>query len=234
MNILDYRKSFLIGTDPKNEVRFWVESRTRIIDGETGRSEDYIQCGSCKGEDTFPKKDFFLKDNYDFLPVFGPEHSIIFRRKAWLNPNYKTCRPIGDLFGGPKHYLIEAGTFHELKTNETIIQATHKFFPIVAQTEIWDDKTNLRAIIEYPIKTLNINIKKNVYQVDTGPVVFPDLSKRYDSYAEGLSLAFVIFNVSDFAEFIIEVPTVINDNCKIYHYSQCLSVTARNRLYALK
>ena len=29
---LDYGRSFLIGTWPENEVRFWVESRTRIID----------------------------------------------------------------------------------------------------------------------------------------------------------------------------------------------------------
>ncbi len=70
---LDYGRSFLIGRAPANEVRFWVESRTRLIDAERGTSEDYLQVGSCKSENTFAERDLFHADNYDFLPVFGPE-----------------------------------------------------------------------------------------------------------------------------------------------------------------
>lgn len=47
---LDYGRSFIISNATRNEVRFWAESRTRIIDDKTGLSEDYIQVGSCKGE----------------------------------------------------------------------------------------------------------------------------------------------------------------------------------------
>ena len=32
MQPLDYGRSFILGKWPENEVRFWVESRTRIID----------------------------------------------------------------------------------------------------------------------------------------------------------------------------------------------------------
>ena len=73
MTPLDYGRSFVIGRAPANEVRFWVESRTRWIDERAGTHEDYVQCGSCKSEDTFAEKDLFLRDNYDFLPVFGPQ-----------------------------------------------------------------------------------------------------------------------------------------------------------------
>ena len=47
---LDYGASFLIGTAPQNKVRFWVESRTRIINERNGMTEDYFQCASCKSE----------------------------------------------------------------------------------------------------------------------------------------------------------------------------------------
>ena len=93
MKPLDYGRSFLIGRAPANEVRFWAESRTRLIDEQTGRSEDYIQAGSCKSEHTFAERDLFVEDNYDFLPVFGPEYGVVFRRRAYLDEGYRDCRP---------------------------------------------------------------------------------------------------------------------------------------------
>ena len=80
---LDYGRSFLIGRAPANQVRFWVESRTRIIDEGAGRHEDFYQCASCKAESTFVEKELFRSNNYDFLPIFGPVEGVIFRRKAW-------------------------------------------------------------------------------------------------------------------------------------------------------
>ena len=238
---LDYGRSFLIGNAPGNEVRFWVESRTRIIDAEKGEHEDYIQTGSCKSEHTFAEKDLFQQDNYDFLTIFGPEHGVIFRRKAYLNPNYKEYRQARELWDGQEYHLIEAASFDELASNEAILQATYEFRPIVAQTEIWDDGTGLRAIVEYPIKTMNIIRASKTYQVDTGPVAFPDLQKRYERQVESLALAFVAFNTPHFADFVIEVPTPIRENgnegkevCQVHHYSQLLSLDAENRLYAIK
>ena len=35
MNVIDYGASFIHGSVPENRIRFWVESRTRII--EEGR-----------------------------------------------------------------------------------------------------------------------------------------------------------------------------------------------------
>ena len=37
---LDYGRSFIIGKAPSHEVRFWVESRTRITDEKSGQYED--------------------------------------------------------------------------------------------------------------------------------------------------------------------------------------------------
>ncbi len=76
----------------ENPVRFWIESRMRIIDQEKRGAIDYHQCASCKSENTFAPKDLFHKDNYDFLPIFGPEDGVIFRRKAWLNAGYRQIR----------------------------------------------------------------------------------------------------------------------------------------------
>jgi len=235
---LDYGRSFILSTAARNEVRFWVESRTRIIDERTGQHEDYIQVGSCKGERTFAPNGLFQEDNYDFMPIFGPEHSVAFRRKAYLNPQYKECLPSMDFpFGGPRYYLTEGVKTDELRDNEAIVNANYALLPIVSQTEIWNDETQLRAIIECPAKTINSRREDHSYQVDTGPIVFPDLSVRHDRYVDGISLAFVAFNVPHFADFVLEVPTTVGEGqqaCQVHHYSELLSYKARNTMWSVE
>jgi hypothetical protein len=234
---LDYGRSFILSDAARNEVRFWVESRTRIIDEQTGVSEDYIQVGSCKGERTFAPSNLFQDDNYDFMPVFGPQYSAAFRRKAYLNPQYKECLSSQDFpFGGPKYHLKEGAKVEELHDNEAIRAATYAFIPIVSQTEIWNEETQLRAIIECPAKTINTCRDSDVYQVDTGPIVFPDLSLRHDRHVDGISLAFVAFNAPHFADFVLEVPTTVGEgdqSCELHHYSKLLSLPARNTIWAV-
>jgi hypothetical protein len=240
MQPLDYGRSFLIGTAPENEVRFWVESRTRIVDERTGVEEEYVQAASCKSEDTFAAAHLFYDDNYDFLPIFGPQWGIVFRRRAWLNPNYKSIVPAASLWDGMKHRLVEAADCRELTTNAEVLDATRAFLPLVAQTEVRNETTALRAVIEYPVKTMNTRRRDCIYQVDTGPVAFPDLTVRRDRAVDGISLAFVAFNAPHFADFVVEEPTPIRSGgaegeavAAVYHYSRLLSLPARNRLFAV-
>jgi len=234
MTPLDYGRSFILGNGPQNEVRFWVESRTRIIDEETGQCKDYVQTGSCKSEDTFAAKNLFYQDNYDFLPIFGPDDGIIFRRKAHLTSGYKSCLLSTKMWNGQKYRLVEGQKITELKSNREIRETTYQFTPIVSQTEIWNQATKLRAIIECPVKTLNTNRERDLYQVDTGPIALPDLSQRYERFVDSIRLAFVAFNAPDFADFVIESPTLISETAEVLHYSQLLTLTAGNRLYAVE
>jgi hypothetical protein len=232
---LDYGRSFVIGTAPSNEVRFWVESRTRLIDDRTGTHEDYVQCGSCKSEATFADKDLFQEDNYDFLPVFGPAWGVVFRRKAYLYESYREMRPADEWWNGVKYDLVaEAG--RELTTDTEIREATYDNAPIVAQVEIAAGHSGLRAIIECPVKTMNTHREHDMYQVDTGPVMLPDLD-RHERSVDGLRLAYVAFNVATFADFVVEVPTTIGEEAgqtRIHHFSERLSLPSANRLFALK
>jgi len=232
MNCIDYSNSFICTVGNGNAPRFWVESRCRLIDDTDGTFTDYYQCGSCKSERTFAEKDLFQAPNYDFLPFFSKDYTAIFRRHAYRNDNYIEYRKAEDIWGGNLLEINEAKPVQILDSNEKIIQATRKCLPIVSQTEIWDSGSKMRAIIECPVKTMNIDEKQCIYQVDTGPILFPDLSKRYERQIEALSLAYVAFNVPHFADFVIEQPTPIIENGKevawVYHYSGIRSLEAKN------
>ena len=85
---------------------------------------------------------------------------------------------------------------------------------------------------------LNILEAKDIYQVDTGPIAFPDLSERQELLVEHIWLAFVAFNVDHFADFVIEAPTpIIQDGREVaraQHYSKIVSLPAKNRLFAVE
>ena len=237
MEVIDYGLSFVNGSHPENTLRLWVESRCCLIDEQSGAVDQYVQCGACKSEDTFGEKDLFLEDNYDFMPIFGPRDELVFRRKSFLNVEYRTTYHADRLWGTKSYDYVTPPVAVEITTNAQIRAATHGNVPLVSQTEIWNDDTGLRAIIECPIKSMNICDGKNIYQVDTGPVLFPDLTNRDKKFVETVKLAYVAFNVPHFADFVCEVPTPIVENgeevCRIYHYSERHSLTAKNRIYCL-
>jgi hypothetical protein len=237
---LNYGRSFLRGTKAFNNVRFWIESRTTIINEATETVQTFYQCASCKSVNTFGEKDLFYADNYDFLPIFGghrAENLLIFRRHARLNADYRSQVKSEDVWGKPNLQLREAKKATPLDTWEKIRDTTAAGTPIVSRTTIRNAKTKLRATIECPVKTMNISLDKKMYQVDTGPIAFPDLAKPAQPLIGCLSLAFVVFNAPHFADFVIEQPTPVIEKekelCKIYHYSNPISLPAENQLFAL-
>ncbi len=232
---LDYRRSFICGTSEMNAVRFWIESRTTIVDSVTNESSVFFQCASCKSENTFGEKNLFLADNYDFMPILGDAHWLIFRRHAQMNPaQYRSTYELPHPWGSPRYLTHEGTNAQVLTTWEEIRDATAQGVPLVSQTELVNSESSLKAVIECPVKTMNISLEKQMYQVETGPIAFPDLTQKPDRLIDCLSLAFVAFNQNDFADFVIEQPTPVIEGNKevgrVYHYSNPISLSATNRI----
>ena len=234
---IDYGRSFLANPSPANSVRFWIESRTILFDDAGGEPVHFYQCASCKSENTFGEKDLLYADNYDFMPIFGGEDLLIFRRYVRIMPGrYRQLQKAEDVWGTPIFKLVPAKPFIVLDGWNQIRDATAEGLPLITQTEIRNEETGLRAIVECPTKTMNISIDKKMYQVDTGPIAFPDLSKRFDPPIDCLRLAFVVFNSPHFADFVIEQPTPVDQEgtgeTKVYHYSNPFSISVKNTVMA--
>ena len=238
VDCLDYGRSFICNPAAFNAVRFWVESRTTINDEATGTSMQFLQCGSCKSERTFAEKDLLREDNFDFLPILGDDDWLIFRRLSRVTDRYREVRKADDAWGKPILKLQRPKRVTELDTWEKIRDVTAAAIPIVSKTQLHDASTGLRAVIECPVKSMNISLDLRKYQVDTGPLAFPDLTKRYEKLIDCLSLAFVVFNAPHFADFVVEQPTPIvgqeGEVAQVHHYSNPFSLPAKNRLFAVE
>ena len=234
---LDYGRSFICNTATYNAVRFWIESRTILHDDTAGTHLVIYQCGSCKSEHTFAKKDLLKEDNYDFMPIYGGEDMLIFRRHVDARDRYREVRKVKEVWGKPEFKLHYGQAVKELTTFEEIRDVTTTDTPLAAQTEITNAETGLRCVMEYPIKTMNISIDNDIWQVDTGPIAFPDLTRRFEPAVDSVRLAFAVFNVTDFCDFVIEQPTpVLRDEkevCRVNHYSNPVSFPAKNRVLSV-
>ena len=85
-------------------------------------------------------------------------------------------------------------------------------------------------------ETINMNVEKQLWQIDTGPIALPDLSQRHERPIDSLRLAFVAANRFDEAYFVVEQPTPIMDGDKVVtevrHYSKPFALKVTNVLLA--
>jgi len=90
-------------------------------------------------------------------------------------------------------------------------------------------------MIEFPIKTMNANHVRGIYQVDTGPILLPNFTSNKERMVERFQLAFVAYNRNDEAYFVIQEPTPITEGSgeKVSHYSKVVRADAKNTVIAL-
>lgn len=273
VDFIDYGSTYLntlpnVGAAPSgNRPRFALESRLRVTDRRLRSTLSWFHGADCKAEFTFASSELFQPNNYNFTPVFGADGStVVFRREliyqskaaadqvdedvrhgmARRFPYVAYSAPASNAYWGSLREINFGDKVHavELDTYTKIESALRQGFPLVARSEFSDSGSGLDAWIEYPVKTLNMDSEKRIYQVDTGPVIFPDLSRGLDAISKGaaMSLAYVAFNSSGFADFILEAPVQLETSRWIFwrapsyamHFSKRVSVKGKHVLYAIE
>jgi len=94
-----------------------------------------------------------------------------------------------------------------LESNAQIVDETLANKSLEGRTEIKDDASGTRAVLEYPHKTMNVLRKPMRYQVDTGPIIVHDFGSTAGMQIECFDIAHVVYNRPDKGEFILRRPT---------------------------
>jgi len=232
---IDFGRSFVTFVTPgrANNARIQVEACFEWEDSQACTVEELFLVASCKSEDTYASKDLFRSPNYDFCGVFNEREYSIIRTHANAADDAPDVGPVQGRFERVYSQLspCEADELHD---GASVAAATLEGRPIVARTQINSPDDRYRCAMQYPVKTMNANDIRDIYQVDTGPVPFPDWEANCEVTAGRFSLAYVAFNAPHFADFVILEPTEIAPGVLTRHYSRILSLPAENELYALK
>jgi len=234
MTSFDFGRSFATFTTAgrENNARIQIEAVCDIPGAD--REERCVLAASCKAEDTYGSGPLFRLPNYDFCAIFSAEEYILVRVGLPLTACWRESGRVADRFAGVRITLAEAPARVCADAHE-VVRATLGDAPLVGRTELLDDDGSPVARLTYPIKTMNVNDERWVYQIDTGPVLAPDFGRQTDLAIERLDLAFIAWsNLVEGAELILQGPVQIahSDSCA-GHYATARQVAARNEVLVL-
>jgi len=258
MTTIDFARSFLtfrIDTTLKppqtashkppyslNNARIQIECRLTVTDKKTQQVQTFVLGANCKTERVGVPGDIWTVPNADFIPIFSDTAFMHLKTYAQAGEGVELFPPgsgtqserqtglIADAFDDVRIDIVEAeGT--DLTTQPDVVQATLNNTRLNARTTLENDR--YKAVIEYPVKTMNANERDNIYQTDTGPVLFPDLTCEPEGMLTHLELAFTAFNVPDWIEVLVRVPTQVNDDVDVYHFSKSIRLDAFNEVIGL-
>jgi len=213
-----------------------------VAEPETGAAAHYVLGASCKTEKVNVDRDVWMLPNADFCVASSDEAFMIIKR-------FEQCEiEVPQQAGMAKGVLRQVGASDAawsrhsrdlhmvegcvLESAEEITAATLGNRPLVSRTE-FDLSDGRQVMIEYPVKTINVSERDDYYQVDTGPVLFPDLSIGHDPFVGNFRLAYVAHKCPTWAEFIVNVPTPLASGVYVDHYSKPVRLDVRNLMIEL-
>jgi len=233
MTATDFGRSFVTFVTPGrgNNARIQVEARIEF--SADGVTEELYLLASCKGEDTYAARDLFLQPNYDFCGVFNETQFSIIRTRLGDTQFVADCGPVQPRFERIYRQIVTRPA-EKLEGVGDVVQATLAGELLIARTELTSPDGQRTCLLEYPIKTMNANDIIPMYQVDTGPVAYPEWDSQAEVVAGRFRLAFVAFNAPDFADFVVLTPTEVAPGVLTPHYSEVVSLPARNEVWRVE
>jgi len=225
-----------------NNVRVPLECRAEITDLKSGQVDVYVLGAACKTERVGVPHDIWTDPNADFNPIAGGGQFMAI--KMWDKLGKGVMRfpeslgvqfecQVEDVNEAFERFSVEMEMMagHPLESIEEIIAVLSGDGRVICRTEYATDRANV--MLEYPLKTVNFSERDHFYQVDTGPVLFFEPERGDGEAIERFSMAYVSHNNPAWAEFIVNVPTALEEGVSVHHYSKSVRLATRNSLIAV-
>ncbi len=204
--------------------------------------EVFYLIAPCRSEDVYLDDRLFKVPNYDWRGIWSREKHLILR-KHWTNApngtddNGGELREYGDNMVKFERVRLDIRYYDGstvLATDEEIVETTLANVPVNARTVVRDEKTGVEAVLEYPVKTMNVIRNPDRFQVDTGPLLVPDFEATEGHQIQRLDVAYVAYNVFDKAEFILRRSTPVmaggEEVATVDDYSSVTVLPANNEI----
>ena len=240
MQALHFNRSYMTFRvdNPTNVARIQLDARCTWYDRNAGTTVDYFLITPCKSERMYLEEGLFQDPNSEFCGVWSADEHLIIRTHASHERDNREVGRNSPRFAAVDFHPVPYRETIELSGDAEIVQATLAHRSLHAVTEIENERSQCRASIEYPIRTMNVDPQAQRFQVDTGPIPWPDFEAVVDRTVDRFRRAFIVYNDFRRAEVVVEGPTLIEGqgsaDCYTSHYSQIEVCPARHRLYAVQ
>jgi hypothetical protein len=249
MNICDFSKSFLRFTSNRihNTARLQLDALCALTDKATGRSTRYALTAPCIAENMYQPKDLIQAPTCEFRMIASEDEYRMIKNYPTHELDADMARRKDDThttFDGSRAQLTELAIFVneteavcEVRSFEQFQNAFLGNQSFVGVTELQNPDGSLSARMEYPVRTSNILQPKHLWQVDAGPVLYPDFTRRVKLSVEWFARAYIVFNDFSWAEIVIHQPAPVTQAGQqvavASNYHDPFRLTVPSRLYAL-
>jgi len=217
MHITDFQRSTYIWETKTGSVgRFKVESILEVI--ENKQIIDTFFClSSVYACNMYVPEDLFREPHYRYQAVFSKTHVKIFR--TYENGCFDhSVNEIHDVFNKVQPIITYKNVRIESEFS-VIAETVLKGSQLDCCISLSDNRRQYRFII--PIKHININHEKKMYQVETGPlIIFPETNKLLYSFG----LGYCSFNNLSKVHFI----KISETHRKVYTYNGGVEILVEN------
>ena len=215
MESLDFSRSFVtFFTTPAqggNIARIQIDATCRVDGwGPDGGVGEFHLITPCRSEVMYEEGQLFQMPNYEFCGIFAATELVLLRthwtsereepEHAYSHERFE--RVSIDLTPMPAASLV---------TDREVVEATLANRRLAARTELIDPMSGAKAVIDYPVKTMNVRRDPANFQVDTGPILVP----RWDAADKPAPLRFDIAHIvywqRDRAELVLRRPLTIGE-----------------------
>jgi hypothetical protein len=240
LKALDFSRSFVtFFTTPAqggNIARIQIDATCRVDGwGSDGGAGEFHLIAPCRSEHMYLDGQLFQMPNYEFCGIFASDELVLLRTH-WTSdresPEYAKPQERFERIAIDLDHL----QFENLDSDAEVVQATLDNRRLVAHTELTDPATGARAVIDYPIKTMNVRKFPASFQVDTGPLLVPRWDASDQPGPLRFDVAHVVYWQRDRAEFVLRRPHTVGEGSggpiEVTDYAELRFESATNSILA--
>ncbi len=239
MDVIDFEHSYMtfFGRDEGNIARILLDAVCTVTDERSGQSETFSLIVPCRSERMYLDNDqLFQMPNYEFCGIFAEEECLLVRTHWVSERDNREYGRNNERFAEVK-LDIRRRAARELADSGQVVEATLANQTLVARTVLRDEATGRSAVIEYPVKTMNVLRSGPSFQVDTGPILVPDFASAAARSIERFDIAHVVYHRDDTAEFVLRRPQLVGTGpgaVAVTDYTVIQTHAARNTILAVE
>lgn len=247
MNDYDFARSFLQFRSLRvnHTPRLQLDASCRLR-GEYGRTRQFVLTCPCIGENMYVPSGLIHDPPFEFLMVaeHQSEYAII-RKHADadrdVSETHRFAEAMATVSGTPAKivtldvFFARYPRMRPITTYDAFRAALLENLPLNGRTTYRGEDGKTEVVLEYPAKVTNVGHDRPVWQVDTGPVIVPDLSAPEPLLSGRFRLAYLVFNAWDRVELARRRRTAIGSSpgpsAATAHFSELAGLTVTNELF---
>ena len=156
MTAIDFANSYMTWFGAGNHARIQLDAACTIVDEQAGTEETFYLIAPCRSERCYMDDPLFTMPNYEFSGIWSREEFLLIRTH-WVSE--RDIRKYGVIREHWDDVHLDIRRFpqaEQLPDRAAIVTATLANRPLIARTELRDEAGRQRAVLEYPVRTMNV------------------------------------------------------------------------------